>query len=134
MGMPVKITDDLVVAARAEARAAGRTMTGQIEHWAAIGRAVELLVTHSELLGIKSLQDVFPAAPRREEVRRLLEGIVTDPDNRKEARALIHGAGRSVYETNPAYPGRIVRVSGDGTRTVGRFKNRQFVPDEALPR
>src|SRR5260370_27608762 len=104
MGMPVKITDDLVVAARAEAQAAGRTMTGQIEHWAAIGRAVELLVTHSELLGIKSLQDVFPAAPRREEVRRPLAGIVTGPRNRKEAPARTHGAGRSVYETNTACP------------------------------
>src|SRR5215470_1229507 len=110
MGMPVKITDDLVVAARTEAQAAGRTMTGQIEHWAMIGRAVELIMTHTELLSIKSLHGIFPTAPRREEVRRLLEHIVADPHDRKEAHALIHAAGKPVYEADPSNPERIVQV------------------------
>jgi hypothetical protein len=71
---------------------------------AIIGRAVELVTTHRELLGLKSLHDVFPSAPRREEVHRLLARIVEDPHARKEVHALIHATGVPVYETDPAEP------------------------------
>jgi hypothetical protein len=39
--MPVKLSGDLVQAARRSAKRLRRSVTGQIEHWAAIGRAVE---------------------------------------------------------------------------------------------
>jgi len=34
MGMPVKLSDELVREAREEARVVNRSITGQIEHWA----------------------------------------------------------------------------------------------------
>lgn len=133
MGMPLKISDDLVHAAREEAKVASRSATGQIEHWAKIGRAVELVMTHTELLGLKSLHGVFASAPRREEVKSLLERLVNDTQ-RDEVRALIRAAGGPVYETDPAYPGQIIQVSQDGTRKVGRLKGRRFVSEETLSR
>lgn len=39
MGMPVKLSDDPVRAARAEAKATDRSITAQIGHWAKLGRA-----------------------------------------------------------------------------------------------
>jgi hypothetical protein len=39
MGMPVRIEDDLYIAARDEAKAEHRTIAGQIEFWAKVGRA-----------------------------------------------------------------------------------------------
>lgn len=39
MGMPVRIDDTLYGQARAQARAEHRTISGQIEFWAKIGRA-----------------------------------------------------------------------------------------------
>jgi hypothetical protein len=39
MGMPVRIEDDLYVAARDQAIAEHRTIAGQIEFWAKVGRA-----------------------------------------------------------------------------------------------
>jgi hypothetical protein len=39
MGMPVRIEDDLYIAARDQAKAQHRTIAGQIEFWAKIGRA-----------------------------------------------------------------------------------------------
>ncbi|MDP2784763.1 MAG: ParD-like family protein [Sulfurimicrobium sp.] len=38
MGMPVRIDDDLYEQARAHARAERRTIAGQIEFWALVGR------------------------------------------------------------------------------------------------
>ena len=39
MGMPVRIEDDLYAAARDQAKAEHRTIAGQIEFWAKVGRA-----------------------------------------------------------------------------------------------
>jgi hypothetical protein len=39
MGMPVRIDDTLYEQARAEAKAERRTIAGQIEFWAMVGRA-----------------------------------------------------------------------------------------------
>ena len=38
MGMPVRIDDDLYEQARAQAQAERRTIAGQIEFWAMVGR------------------------------------------------------------------------------------------------
>ena len=39
MGMPVRIEDDLYASARDQAKAEHRTIAGQIEFWAKVGRA-----------------------------------------------------------------------------------------------
>ncbi len=39
MGMPVRIDDDLYELAKLEAKAEHRTIAGQIEFWAKVGRA-----------------------------------------------------------------------------------------------
>ncbi len=39
MGMPVRIEDELYISARNQAKAEHRTIAGQIEFWAKVGRA-----------------------------------------------------------------------------------------------
>jgi len=39
MGMPVRIENDLYISARDQAKAEHRTIAGQIEFWAKVGRA-----------------------------------------------------------------------------------------------
>ena len=39
MGMPVRIVNDLYISARDQAKAEHRTIAGQIEFWAKVGRA-----------------------------------------------------------------------------------------------
>src|SRR4051812_35531923 len=53
MGMPVKLSSELVESAREEAANADRSITGQIEHWAKIGRSVETVLRHSEIQTLK---------------------------------------------------------------------------------
>ena len=44
MGQPVKLSDALVLDARIAAEAQERSIAGQVEFWAKLGRSVELLV------------------------------------------------------------------------------------------
>src|SRR5687768_12669187 len=53
MGMPVKLSDELVLAARMEAEATDRTITSQIEHWAKLGRAAEVQLSYGEVVKLK---------------------------------------------------------------------------------
>ena len=46
MGMPVRIDDDLYELAKLEAKAEHRTIAGQIEFWAKVGRAA---IDHPDL-------------------------------------------------------------------------------------
>jgi hypothetical protein len=133
MGTPLKVSDSLFAVARQEAQAASRSITAQVEHWARIGRAVETLVAHQELLTLKKvgelLTPVFPSAARRREVHDLLTRVTADRD-RERLKAEIHATGKPVYATDKDHPGMVVQVTPDGKRTVGRLKGRHFVPAE----
>lgn len=131
MGMPVKLSDDLVLSARLEADAADRSITAQIEHWAKLGRAVEAALKHADVLALKrsdgDLAKTFPATSKRETIRALLERIATTTDRAAVTKKL-QARGKTVYSADPRFPGMVVRIGPDGTRTPGRFENRRFVP------
>ncbi|HSF03478.1 MAG TPA: hypothetical protein VLA62_10720, partial [Solirubrobacterales bacterium] len=60
MPSPVKVSDRLLALARREARGAHRSATAQIEHWATLGRAVEVLLAYRDVLALKRAGQVFP--------------------------------------------------------------------------
>jgi hypothetical protein len=133
MGTPLKVSDGLFAVAKQEAQAAQRSITAQVEHWAKIGRAVEMILAHNELLTLKRagelLTPVYPSAARRREVHKLLNRVAAGVD-REEVKTRIRATGAPVYATDPAYPGMIVQVLPDGTRRPGRLEGRRFVPVE----
>ena len=53
MPQPVKLSDPLVDAARAAAQDAERSLAGQIEHWARLGRAVESTLSVDAAIRLK---------------------------------------------------------------------------------
>lgn len=127
MGMPVKLSDELVESARGEAANTDRSITGQIEHWARIGRSVEAVLRHHEITDLKRSPDTvtLPAATQRA-VRAALKQATAGADREPLAQKL--KAGRTVYQSGPAGADLIERIEPDGTRTLGRFVNRRFVP------
>jgi hypothetical protein len=130
MGMPVKLSDELVTAARAEAEASQRSIAAQVEHWARLGRAVEAVLPHPDVVALKRAPDLtaaFPDRSKREAVLALLNRLESSPE-RSAALRRVRGGERPVYGSDPAYPGLVVRIDPDGTRTPGRFENRRFVP------
>ena len=72
MGMPVRIDDDLYAQAKSEAVAEHRTIAGQIEFWAKVGRAAldnpDLPVSFiaESLISLAEPRDsAIPFAPRK---------------------------------------------------------------------
>ncbi len=127
MGMPVKLSDKLVESAREEAANTDRSITGQIEHWAKIGRSVEIVLRHQELQTLKRspLKAQLPSGTRHA-IQAVLERLAAEDDRRALARRL--RTGRTVYQSDPAGSGLTERIEPDGSRTLGRFANRRFVP------
>lgn len=131
MGMPVKLSDELVLAARMEAEATERTITSQIEHWAKLGRAAEAALSYGEvvklkLAGFNAEAPVAKTKTNRSDMRKRLESM-TQTRVRSGVLDALRAAGRPVYEATPDHPGYVTRIDAEGQRTVGRFEGRQFV-------
>ncbi|MHC4876528.1 MAG: TA system antitoxin ParD family protein [Planctomycetota bacterium] len=118
MSQPVKLSDDLVLDARLVSEPAERSIAGQIEYWAQLGRAIEPLLRGTQALALRRAGSARPVSECLEEVdsekgrQRVAEFLRTQP--------FPH------YEPVADQPGMLVRIEEDGTRTVGRFVNRQF--------
>jgi hypothetical protein len=129
MPKPVKLSDNLISSARRIAQAADRSIAGQIEHWANLGRAAEATLSTSEIHALKltqgELRQAFPSARQRRAVRNALAKALSEPAQRAFA-ARLPKLTAARYGTDPAYPGAIVRIDPDGTRTPGRFVRREF--------
>jgi len=136
MGTPLKVSDSLFAAAKEEAQATQRSITAQVEHWARIGRAIEAILAHQELLTLKRvgelLRPLYPSVSRRREVHALLAQIAESAD-REVTTSALKAAKTPIYSTDPDHPGMIVQVLPDGTRTPGRLENRRFIPMQSDP-
>jgi hypothetical protein len=120
MGQPVKLSDALVLDARIAAEAQERSIAGQIEFWAKLGRSIELL------LNGRQVQALF----RKAETRSLAEALATvdTPEGRERLKAHLNSLPYPHFEAHPSRTGLLVRIEENGARTVGRFVNRAFVP------
>jgi hypothetical protein len=129
MGMPVKLSEDLVSEARQEATASNRSITAQIEHWARIGSSVERALGHDDVLALKrgdDLEVAFPKATTRKAIHALLHSVTQEIGREDLSRALRQN--RTVYQSDPSSQDGIERIDPAGRRTRGRFENGQFVP------
>lgn len=124
MGTSLKLSDELVNEARREAEAADRSLTSQIEHWARLGRSVESVLRHEDILDLKRAAIKSPASITQRGLLATLRKIASE-SGRTELSARLK-EGRTVYQDAGA--GRVERIESDGTRTIGRFANRTFVP------
>ena len=118
MSQPVKISDELILDARLAAEVAERSIAGQIEFWAQLGRAIEPLLEGSRALALRRAGATVPLSECLAWVdsaagRRRVAGYL-------ESRPFPH------YEPVPGSPGLLVRIDADGTRTTGRFIGREF--------
>src|SRR5207245_11544672 len=109
MASPVKVSDRLLALARQEAQGTHRSATAQIEHWATLGRAVEVLVAYRDVLALKRAGQTLPIPTviRREEVHDLLAQLVDNLDQ-ESVKARLAAAGPPRVTTNRGPHGRVV--------------------------
>jgi hypothetical protein len=117
MSQPVKISDTLLLDARLVGQAAERSIAGQIEFWARLGRALEPLLRGTQALALRRSGDSQPLSESLKSV-----------DSREGRRRVAEHLGSLPYPHYEAAdsPGLLVKIDADGTRTLGRFVNRRF--------
>lgn len=126
MPQPVKLSDSLVLDARLVGDIAQRSIAGQVEFWARLGRSVERLLQGDQVLQLSRTGALQPLSS-------LLESV-DSPTGRARLTEYLDQQPFPHYRPHPDTPGLLERIDQDGTRTVGRFVNRQFVPAKAARR
>ncbi len=121
MGQPVKLSDQLVDDARAVVPFSQRSIAGQIEFWAGLGKSLEPLLRGDRAL---SLQMAGGERPLSE----LLAEVET-AKGRKRLEATLAGRPYPHYRPVPGQPDLICRIQEDGTEVVGRFVGRDFIAE-----
>ena len=118
MSQPVKISDGLILDARLVAELAERSIAGQIEYWASLGKALEPLLSGDQALALKRAGAAKPLSD-------CLDTVSSD-EGRKRVTEFLTTLPFPHYEPHPDKPGLLIRTEKDGKRTVGRFVNRKF--------
>ena len=118
MGQPVKLSDQLVDDARAVVPFSQRSIAGQIEFWAVLGKSVEPL-----LRGYRAFS--LQMAGKERPLSQLVSEVET-AKGRKRLEATLNKRPYPHYKPVPDLPDLICRVEEDGRETVGRFVGREL--------
>jgi hypothetical protein len=118
VSQPVKLSDVLVLDARLTGKVAERSIAGQIEFWANLGRAIEPLLRGDQALALCKKATVRPLS-------ECLESVDTS-QGRQRLENYLETLPFPHYEAAPNTPGFLVRIDKGGRRTIGRFINRKF--------
>ena len=119
MSQPVKLSDELVLEARTVGAAARRSIAGQVEFWARLGKSIEPLLRGDRALALQR-----SGAARS--LAEIIESVDTD-QGRERVSTYLQARPFPHFEACPAEPGMLVKIDHDGTRTRGRFVNRAFI-------
>jgi len=119
MSQPVKLSDELVLEARIVAGTQERSIAGQVEYWAKLGRSIGGLLEgriEERLINNRS----------RRSLSELVESV-DSPLGKARLKAYLDSRPFPHFEAHPQRKGLLIRIDADGRKTVGRFKNRQFI-------
>ena len=120
MGQPVKLSDELVCDARLTAEVSERSIAGQIEFWAQLGRALEPLLRGDRVVALRRASAGRPLSAAIQ--------YVDSPDGRQRVFDYLQNSPFPHFEAVPGSPGLLRKIDEDGTQTSGRFVNRVFEP------
>jgi len=125
MGQPVKLSDALVMEARIAGEAMQRSIAGQVEFWASLGKQMERIMTGGQIS--KLVQRVSS-----EELMKRLEEV-DHPEGRARLDEYLKTTKFPRYWAHPEHFRTFIREEADGTKSVGRFEGRKWTPvDEPI--
>lgn len=114
MTQPVRLSAALVQEARTTGQTMERSIAGQIEYWARLGRAVEGTLRLEQLQALKKRGDL-----------QALETALADSDENR-AKVQAHLDARPYPHFERSAEGHLIKIDADGTRTAGSFVGREF--------
>lgn len=118
MGQPVKLSDELVDDARAVVPFSHRSIAGQIEFWAGLGKSIEPLLRGDRALSLQMAGGDRPLSQLLAEVETVR--------GRKRLEATLSKRPYPHYKAVPEHSDLVCRIEDDGSETVGRFVGRDF--------
>lgn len=119
--VPVELSDDLVEDAREVAASCHRSLTGQIEYWAAMGRAVEAHLPEDAVARLlERMGGAMKASPvaegtQRQVVMNVLAAFLEQPKDDTSWLAEMSARGIPLYGSEACRPGQIQRRNSDGS-------------------
>jgi hypothetical protein len=123
MSQPVKLSDALVLDARIAGHAQERSIAGQVEFWAKLGKSIELLMDGRQVLTLCRNAGAQPLSEALASVDTLA--------GRKRVAEVLANRPYPHFKQHADQPGLLIRTDEDGKQTVGRFVNRLFTAVEA---
>src|ERR1700730_687992 len=111
MSQPVKLSDEIVLDARRTAEIAERSIAGQIEFWAQLGRAIEPLLDGARALALRR-------SGAEKSLSELLASVDSPAGRRRVAKSL-ESKPFPHYQPVPGAGGLLIRTDADGVRTTG---------------
>jgi hypothetical protein len=124
VSQPVKLSDSLVLDARQAGEVFQRSIAGQVEFWARLGRSVEELLDGRQIVALAREKSTVPLSE--------LVANLGAPQSTKRLNSYLETLPFPHYAAHPKKAGLLIRTQEDGQRSVGRFANRQFVVDETI--
>lgn len=119
MSQPVKLSDELVLDARTVGAVAQRSIAGQVEFWARLGRSIEPVLRGDRALALQQSGSIRPLS-------EIIDSVDTGV-GRERVRTYVDSRPFPHFEACPEEAGLLVKIEEDGSRTRGRFVNRVFV-------
>ncbi len=119
MGQPVKLSDELILDARVASEAMERSIAGQVEFWARLGKSMESLLTGQQMM-------VLGREAKSQSIVERLDTVDT-PAGRQRVKDYLASEPYPHYFAHPEKRGFLIREEEDGRRTTGKFVNREFV-------
>ena len=124
MSQPVKLSDALVLDARLAAEVEQRSIAGQVEYWASLGKLVDALLDGRNRTEVLQKSKAKPLS-------ELVASIGT-PEGDARLKAYLESEPFPHFEAHPTRKGVLIRNEADGTRSVGRFVDRVFVVESQI--
>jgi ParD-like antitoxin of type II bacterial toxin-antitoxin system len=116
----LKVSDALVLNALLMGEATQRSIAGQIEFWARLGRSIETLLRGDQLLALCKAGKARPLSA--------CLSSVGSPEGRRRLAEHLKSLPYPHFGPAPGSAGLLVRIEANGKRTTGRFVNRKFQP------
>ena len=121
MPLPVKLSDALVLDARLAAEVEQRSIAGQVEYWASLGKLVDALLDGQNRTEVLQKSKSKPLSE--------LVATVGTPEGDARLKAYLESEPFPHFEPHPTRKGILIRTEADGTRSNGRFVDRAFVAE-----
>jgi hypothetical protein len=122
MPLPVKLSDALVLDARLEGELQQRSIAGQVEHWARLGK---LLDAQLDGRARRQALQAGGSKPLSE-----LVAAVGQPAGAQCLKKTLEELPFPHFAPSSEHPGLLIKTEADGSQSVGRFVDRVFVVAE----